>query len=166
MKSSTLTQERLQELFFYDANTGVFVRRVFRNGNAKAGVVVGYPDKFGHLRTMVEGDLYSLHRLAWLYVNGRWPSKHIDHIDGNPANNQIANLREATVAENGQNLCNRSGFMGATWNKSVGRWQSQIKVNGKSIYLGLFDSREGAHSAYLDAKKKHHEFQPVPRGAA
>jgi hypothetical protein len=63
--------------------------------------------------------------------------KIIDHIDGNPKNNRIENLREATQ---GQNLCNKSiqsnnksGYKGICWSEKRKEWTATCQLNGKTI---------------------------------
>jgi hypothetical protein len=76
---------------------------------------------------------------------------YVDHADGNPLNNTRANLR---VATNSQNQATRKGVRGITLHRG-GKWQAQIKVRGKSIYLGLFGSVEDAQAAYRRAAIEH-----------
>lgn len=84
------------------------------------------------------------------------------------SNNAFANLREANASENAQNLGivrkNRSGLLGVTFHKKVGKWQAQIKIGGKPIYLGLSETAEEASAKYLAAKAQLHTFSPSPRG--
>lgn len=100
--SDTLTQERLHELFFYNPIIGVFVRRIAVNGaDIPAGAIAGHlRARDGSIRMRVDGKHYCAHRLAWLYVHGRWPEKFLDHADRNPSNNALNNLREATIGQN------------------------------------------------------------------
>lgn len=77
---------------------------------------------------------------------------HPDHIDGDGLNNQRANLRRATTAQNGanrrSNVGSSSRFKGVTWHKGDKRWQASIKVDGRNRYLGSFRSEEDAARAY------------------
>ena len=77
----------------------------------------------------------------------------IDHRDGNPSNNRIENLRVTTHQGNMWNQVRAKGY---SWHEQTKKWMAQIKVNGKTINLGYFDTEEEAHQAYLDAKKIHH----------
>lgn len=86
-----LTVERLRELLDYDPETGVFRWKEPRR-KCRVGEVAGSLRKDGYVKIQVDGRFYQAHRLAWLCVYGVWPSA-IDHIDGNRANNAIANLR-------------------------------------------------------------------------
>lgn len=86
-------------------------------------------------------------------------SNGIDHIDGNPLNNQRSNFRSATNTQNQMNsgisLNNTSGFKGVSYHKGTKKYQSRIHVKGKSIHLGLFDYAEQAHLYYCIAAIKH-----------
>ena len=157
-----LTGERVRYLFDYDKDTGVFTRRVTVAGyGAQKGKVAGYKDKTtGYLTIRVDGRLYLAHRLAFMHVEGRWPTHHIDHIDTNRANNRWTNLREASVRQNHQNsrlyANNKSGFKGVTASQSKSKsWRAHIVVDGRQIYLGTYDTPGEAHLAYCEAAVKH-----------
>lgn len=95
--NSTLTAEQLRWLLHYDPETGVFTRLIQLCNRVQVGDIAGFI-KYNGYRVIKVGDKptpYFAHRLAWLYIHGEWPSKGIDHIDGDRANNRIANLREA-----------------------------------------------------------------------
>jgi AP2 domain len=79
--------------------------------------------------------------------------------------NRIVNLREATAGENHQNQVgprshNRSGVRGVCWCKRDERWIARITANGKSRYLGRFDSLSGAAEAYAIARAYNHPYAP------
>jgi len=159
MAKADLTAQQLRELLHYDPQTGLFSRRT--NGvRYAAGAVVGNANRPNDRRIIrIRGSVYKAHRLAWLYVYGEWPTYHIDHLDGNPSNNRIANLRDVPSVVNTQNIRkarshNRSGLLGAY--KSRNKWNARITVDGKSIYLGVFDTAEQAHVAYVSAKRLYH----------
>lgn len=160
-------RERLQAWLHYNADTGVFTWRVNRRGRAKAGTVAGCSSHHaGYILICFNGTSYQAHRLAWLYVFGRWPTALLDHRNGIRDDNRIANLRECTQLENQQNRApqkqKRSGLpMGVS--PFRGKYRAQISLSGKVRYLGTFDTRELAHAAYLAAKAKLHTFNPVPR---
>lgn len=84
----------------------------------------------------------------------------VDHINGDPLDNRRCNLRTATVSQNQMNSRKRGGctsaFKGVTWNKSSGKWQAQIKLEGKSTYLGLYGTEQEAHQAYVKAAREMH----------
>ena len=113
--------------------------------------------RHGYVAIRLDDTLYTAHRLAWLYVNGEWPAEQIDHINRDRADNSITNLRSVTNAENAQNQrarANKSGFAGVR--KENNKWLAEIKVNYKPIRIGLFETPEAAHEAYVAAKRKFH----------
>lgn len=109
----------------------------------------------------VDGRLYYLHRLAWLYVYGVWPVE-IDHIDGNKANNKLSNLRDVSHAQNMQNMSKKSkaasGLKGAYFHPDCKMWQAKIRYQNKTKSLGYFKTPEEANAMYLQAKSNLHEF--------
>lgn len=101
--------------------------------------------------------MYQAHRVAFALHHGRWPEHQVDHIDGNPLNNSIANLREVTNAENHRNECrptsNTSGAIGVTRHRA--KWRAHIKVNFRQLHLGVFDTFEAAVAARQAAELSH-----------
>jgi len=161
-----LTSEMLREIVSYDPENGVF-RWKIQVGSRKPGDEAGYIRPDGYSRITVLGNPQLSHRLAWLYTHGCWPSDQLDHINGVRSDNRIANLREATHAQNHQNRIirsdNKSGYLGVCWHKRDRKWVAQIRVNKKNIHLGVYDSPSDAAEAYLRAKQKLHTFNPAPR---
>ena len=156
-----LTQERLKKLLSYSPDTGEFGRLVARGPRSK-GAAAGSLSH-GYIQIMLDRRVYRAHRLAWLYTHGVWPVRDIDHIDGNKANNQIKNLREATDSENNCNVGlksnNTTGYKGVHFYKARNRFQAYAKINGKRIHLGYFPTAELASEAYQTfAKANHGEF--------
>jgi hypothetical protein len=159
---NNLTQQRLKELVFYCPKQGNFYR-LKKVSNLKLGIVVAKPSKNGYLRMHIDGRLYYMHRLAWLYMHGSFPA-YIDHVDGNRQNNKLENLNDVKASENFQNVAKKSiaqsGLKGAYFDKKSKLWQSKIRASGKNISLGYYKTAELAHQAYLDGKKKYHTYCP------
>lgn len=93
-------------------------------------------------------------------MTGRVPVATIDHIDGNPRNNQWENLREVSQKINTRNqkknARNSSGFAGVSWSKRRNKWVSQVYIDSKHKFLGHFDNAEDAYQArmeFLNANK-------------
>lgn len=74
--------------------------------------------------------------------------KEIDHWDGNPLNNQRANLRPATrqqnMANHGPQRNNTSGYKGVYWDKNRLLWLASIKVTGQARFLGRWSTNKAA----------------------
>lgn len=160
-KARTITQARLRELLHYDNETGLFTWRITLCNRAINGNVAGYKNGRGYWHIGFDGKVYSAHRLAWLYVYGEFPKNDIDHINGDKTDNRIANLRDVETSINCQNrrkarTGNKSGVLGASWHKRFGKWSAKIRVDGKSIHIGYFDTPEEAGRAYLEAKRASH----------
>jgi hypothetical protein len=158
----TLTQDELQRRLVYDADTGVFTRRVAsgRHGCHRAGEIAGTPNGNGYIRIRLGGKNYYAHILAWLYVHGTYPEVDIDHRDLDKANNRILNLRLSGKPGNMHNrpahADNRSGAKGVTHRPKRGGWEARIYVNKKERSLGLFSSVELAAKAYEEAALLYH----------
>ena len=137
-RKSSLTQRRLKEVFSYNKETGVFIRKIKVSIGTRVGDIAGCRSG-GYLSICVDGESYLGSRLAWLYVYGEFPKYNIDHINQNPFDDRIANLRDVTQAENQKNhpiqKNNKSGVPGVSWDKSKNRWRAHIQVNNKSIFL-------------------------------
>ena len=160
---SELTHQRLLEVLSFDPETGVFVWRK-RYARRESGDMAGtIHNRTGRLQICIDQRSYFAHRLAWFYVHGEWPKQEIDHINGNKADNRIANLRDVSRAINQQNIRkphkNKTGYLLGAYlekNRSSRPWRASIKLDGKSRYLGFFDTQEEAHAVYLEAKRKLH----------
>ena len=154
-----ITQNRLNEVLFYNFETGNFHWKITPKNHIKVGQIAGKIEK-GYVRIKIDGKLYRAHRLAWLYVYGEFPDEQIDHINGIRGDNRIENLRKCNNAQNQQNKIiknnNKCNATGVDFMK--GLFRARISVNKKSILLGLFKDVEKAKSAYLEAKQKHHTF--------
>jgi len=149
-----LTQQSLMKHFEYDPLTGFFKRKNRKNAKFPAGTLQPH----GYIKIHFEKKQYYAHRLAWIYFYGEFPTKEIDHINGNKSDNRISNLRHVSRSENAQNmkthLDNSSGLKGVCFFQ--GKWIAQICINNKKQVIGKFESKEEASNAYkLIAKKIH-----------
>lgn len=154
-----LSYELLRELLAYDPDTGIFTWKVDVARNVKAGSVAGSTVGIGYRNIRIYRLAYRAHRLAWLFMTGKWPIDMIDHINGVRDDNRFANLREATCEQNrrnsGKHAASGSGFKGVSWKEGRG-WRAYIHVQGKQRHLGYFSTPGKAHAAYVAAAKKYH----------
>jgi hypothetical protein len=150
----SLTAERLRELLDYEPETGIFRWRKSRQ--VKAGTRAGC--QYGACRTIhIDRVQHYAHRLAWLYVYGEHPPHEIDHVNGDPSDDRIVNLRSCTHRENSLNRRGRgaSGLKGVC-QRANGRWCATISLDGKNTHLGSFDTKEEAAAAYDAAARRHY----------
>ncbi len=120
--------------------------------NDKTGKILkGINNKRGYLQVSLRRNnkqhTKKIHKLtAAAFLLNPENKKCVDHIDNNKQNNNLINLRFATVKENQQNASlsttNTSGTKGVCWNKKSMKWKAQICINGKQIYLGSFIKKE------------------------
>jgi len=151
---------KLRSVLAYEPNTGIFVWLIKPSKRDPAGMISGTSKSDGRRQIRIYGRLYYAHRLAWLYMTGEWPKHEIDHINGIRDDNRLCNLRDTSVRVNNMNRNRASknnaiGLLGVS-QRSDGRFQADIRVNKKKVYLGSFDKPEDAYAAYLGAKKKFH----------
>lgn len=160
-----ISAERLRKLLHYDPDAGSFTWLVTRNQSAKIGREAGATNAAGYRCVTIDGRAYMSHRLAWLYVYGAHADVEIDHINRDKADNRISNLRLVSRSENCQNSSSRrntaSGLRGVSWHKQRQRWAARITLHGLTKHLGLFDSPELAHAAYLQAAAELHTHNPL-----
>jgi HNH endonuclease len=154
--------ERVRELFSYDPETGLITWAVRRCG-VRCGSEAG-TEHLGYRRVKVDAKLILAHRLAWAIHYGRWPAEEIDHINRNKSDNRIGNLREAARSDNMVNRAYPKGESGVTGvSKHKLGWQATVRINGKSVHLGLFKTIEEA-AAVRAASEKTEYGQFVPKG--
>jgi hypothetical protein len=132
-----LNQKTLKKYLNYDPETGVFKRKI-NSGKAKIGDVAGGINGSGYICIRINSVKYRAHRLAWLYVHGKFPDNQIDHINRVKTDNRIENLRDVTQSVNGRNRNlpsnNTSGHIGVKWNKKQQAW----KVTVCQVHYGSF----------------------------
>lgn len=164
--TDSVSVERIRALFDYSPETGEFTRKVKTGRSTVVGEIVGSPAKNGYLRITVDEVRLYAHRAAFAVMNDSFPVGDVDHIDGDRQNNAWSNLREATRAQNMQNerkarAGNKSGLAGAHWHAKSGKWTAAVKTDGAKKHLGIFDTAEQAHLAYVSAKRELHAFSTV-----
>jgi hypothetical protein len=157
------TAERVRQLFAYDPFTGLFTWRIpMKRQRMKIGAKAGCKSSDGGWRLKVDGEEFPAGVIAFLYMIGRLPEGDVDHEDRDRSNNRWANLRE--TVERMFNCANRGNFEHSAPHKGVSyypnrnlrkRYRARIRVHGKLIDLGWFETSELGHLAYMDAARKH-----------
>lgn len=149
-KNPVLTQEELKAQLSYSPETGLFSRI------GKPNHKVGVRTEHGYIIIQVDRVSYRAHRLAWLYMTGHLPEEQIDHINGIRDDNRFANLRLASANENQWNMKPKKSACPAKGvSMAYGKFRASIKVNCKSINLGLYETMDEAAHAYNKAAIKY-----------
>lgn len=157
-KENNFTYEQIVKKFIYDPETGCFYKR------ERVDVLDGW---YGYRRLSIgtagKRKFIKAHRAAFIYMTGKWPTFHIDHIDTDKGNNKWDNLREAEIYQNLSNMkkfkSNTSGFKGVHQRKCDGRFVAYIGHKKKKIHLGTFCTAELAYAAYCaKSDELHKEF--------
>ena len=138
-----------------------------------------YPDKevklkanlpSGYCMVGCKGRMIYYHRILWIIANGNIPEgKQLDHRNGNKIDNRLENLHLVSHRENQQNQKKHReiGRCGYYWNKQDKKWQAQIKISGKQIYLGYFTDENDAQKMYniacelLDSYENNKQFREL-----
>jgi hypothetical protein len=140
----------LHDKFIYD--DGLLI-------NKSTGHIYSNMHDKGYIRVQISGKRYYAHRIIWEMFNGPIPEGiQIDHIDGDPYNNRIENLRLATQSQNSANRgkqTNRPNVSkelpkGVSYNKAR-RYEARITYKNQGHYLGSYDTPEEAYAAYMEA---------------
>jgi hypothetical protein len=152
-----LSKEYLHELFEY--RDGKLFWKICKAKRIKVGQEAGCHKEKGYFHAGIDGTNYLIHRLVFCWHNGFMP-EFIDHIDGNPSNNKIENLRIATRSQNNCNSKiqknNKSGVRGVAWIEARKRWVVNCQVNKKAKQIGYFKDFELAELVAKEAQSLFH----------
>ena len=159
--------EDLREALDYNPDTGIVIWKKPTSTCVKVGREAGgYRSLLWCPTVRVEktigfqGHRYLLSRIIYFMYHGIDPSElAIDHIDGNPLNNKISNLRLATIRQNSFNkklqINNKSGVRGVYFRNDTNKWTASIQLSGKKVVLGCYQTKEEARQARIEAEKKY-----------
>jgi hypothetical protein len=149
-----ITQERLQELLDYEPGTGNFRwrRNAGRYGRIAAGSIAGSVNDRGYVIIVIDGENYRAHRLAWLYMHGKFPSQ-LDHANRVKSDNRISNLRIVDNEENSANVGlrkdNTIGHRGVSFVPKLNKYQARYN----KLSIGFFETAAEAGSAAFEFRK-------------
>ena len=154
--------KQIDEYDYFVSNTGLV-----RN---KKGVILKPTKNIkGYLRVGLyrnkKATKMRVHRLVALaFIPNLENKPQIDHIDSNPSNNDLSNLRWATPSENTSNCRKREGlssiFKGVRFYK--GGWTATLRKDGKVNHLGFYKTEREAGQAYNNYILENHlEFYPL-----
>lgn len=158
------------DIVAYDGQTGLFTYRenppsfLFSSERIRkiwltqfAGKCAGGRTGGGYLCLRFARRTVRAHGYALFLHLGRWPVI-VDHINGDPSDNRILNLREADESINRRNQRlrsdNTSGHPGIVYHSASRRWVAQICVRGRRKHLGTFHTKEAAVAARMKAQQE------------
>lgn len=150
----TLTGDQLRELVEYRPDGSLWWREQTHHAQ-RVDKPLGSPaGKLGRLQCQIAGAHRYVHRLVWLYHRNEWPAGQIDHINGDPHDNRIENLRVVNNAQNSRNRRHRG--VSFDRRKAARPWRARIMLDGRSISLGYYDTEAEAMAEYERAKLHYH----------
>jgi len=151
-----INTEQVKNLFDY-VDGDLYWKTSARQGwkGKKAGSLTNE----GYITIKIDGKAYKAHRLIMLW-HGFELNEHVDHIDGNRANNKIENLRSCLESDNAKN---RPTYKNSTtkiknvvWNKKNKNYNVVIQANNKRKHIGCFYDLELAELVAYEAREKYH----------
>lgn len=110
----------------------------------------------GYLVCRIKGKKVRAHHI----VAGKpTRGKQVDHKDRNKRNNRKLNLRHITLQQNCINRRlrrdNKTGFKGVNFHKGSNKFEASIRVDGKLMYLGKYNTAKRAAMEYDKAALVH-----------
>lgn len=142
-----LTRERLLAVLDYVPSTGALNWKVRSSNRIQIGDRAGVVATNGYRYLTVDGEKVQASRLAWLYVNGVWPSGDIKFKDDDTDNCSIDNLRDVSRIEGARlrqaPTTNTTGHKGVSPYRKGG-FKASVTCNYKQINLGVFPTMEEA----------------------
>ena len=148
--------EVLEEWFLLDPSTGQLYWRKKPAKQVSSGREAGWKQMHGplHPRWSVNVPGYGRFlrsRLVWKMSTGTDPTGVIDHDNGNSLDDRFENLNDSDMSWNGRNrkVRSKSGLRGAyPSSNGDGKWTSTIQMDGRTVFLGNFETAEEASAAY------------------
>ncbi len=138
----------------YYKNGNLFWKKQNSRNNRKMSRPIGSRQNSGHINFNLNYIQYYVHRVVWEFHHGKIPNgKMIDHINGEPGDNRIENLRLANFVENSRNRKKTfkpksSKYKGVSFKAADKRFQSSIFIDGKYRHIGSFKKESQAALAY------------------
>ena len=145
-----VTLENIKSQISYNADCGSFIW-------LKSGLPAGctFPSGYHYIR--IDGRMVGAHRVAIFFASGILPDL-VDHINGDPSDNRLKNLRLCTPSENRANSRVRadsaSGQKCVAFRKDRNKWRATIGPRGAVKTLGHFNTCSEAVAAVRSAAKE------------
>ena len=146
---------------YFDYNDGELIWKEKSNRKVIIGKQVKtYLSNSGYRLFGFMGKTRIHHRMIFAWHHGYLPPQ-VDHIDGNPANNRIENLRACNQYQNQANRkankSNKSGYKNVNWTDRGQCWEVKFRHDGKQLHFGYFKDLELASLVAIEARNKYHK---------
>jgi hypothetical protein len=129
------------------AADGTLWWRTSKRGRRSGSRAFATPRGAGYLAGALDGVSLSAHRVVWALHYGEWPSGWVDHINRDPKDNRIENLRLADPTLSNHNRDSRAKggpYRGVMKDPNCNKFRAQIQCRGQHYYLGLYSTAEEA----------------------
>ena len=158
---TAVTVARCRELLDCDTRTGVLTWKVGRGGGTKAGDQAGTISKQdGYRIVSIDAKNVLASHIVWMFANGAFPDRFMDHKNRIRNDDGLGNLRQATRFENNRNRpinpTSSNPYKGIHFHKRDMRWTAQINVADKDRYLGSSKNPEYAAQIYDEGARQHY----------
>lgn len=150
MGQSEISYELAHKMFRYDPVEGILIRKITVSSRALAGYKIRGTNVDGYVTVRFEDKLQYAHRIIWLMHYREWPTMDIDHLNGNPGDNRLENLRHVSRSDN---LLNKYVASGVYWAKRDKVWVASMQVNGLKFHIGQHKLKIVAEAMYRQAKQ-------------
>lgn len=152
--------QTLKETFDYDPDTGALTYRQPR-GSLPAGRPAGTATARG-CNVKFNGSYIMAHRIIWNLVTGEWPQHPVRHVNGNKLDNRWDNLEVRVPVRDRDpitrkpvprkpNQISAHGVSEISFAKmGLIRYQTNVTIRGKSIFVGRFETEDEAREAFTD----------------
>jgi hypothetical protein len=149
-------KEYIEKYIRYDSETGYLWLKEKPNNNSRLDQPLGHSSilRKERIQCVINGKKKLAHHVVWFIHYGEWPAtsgtKHIDHINRDPSDNRIENLRLVSHTENYRNVGikkhNTTGAKGVFRNGK--KFAARYVRNKQKLWLGTFNTIEEADRAY------------------
>jgi hypothetical protein len=156
--------EYLRQRLRYEPETGKLYWREHPNmpthWNTRYAGTEAFTANFkGYRHGTFDYGRYLAHRVAWALHHGHWPDNTLDHVNHDPADNRIENLRQVSQSDNMKNMKrhrnNTSGTTGVFWHSRRRKWLVNIRAHGRTLHLGYFADKQDAVAARKAAEARY-----------
>ena len=130
-----ITREELVEKYHYDALYGIFYYKNKTDPSKVIGSNAGCKTKIGYITICINGKRYAAHRLAILWLTGKFPEgKDVHHKNKRKNHNIIPNLE--CITRSCHKIKHRNWHNNICIYKTKDGYTISKTINGRHTYIG------------------------------